>query len=128
MKTFEALSDAQWAQLEPLFPKLIKRSRGKPHTPWRSVVNSIFLFLFTKIKWSAIPSNPSFATKSAAHRWFLLWEKNGFLNELIEILGTSLEAKPEVSLPPRRQRQQITKINTQIEPTQTETTHSFATT
>lgn len=109
MKTFETLSDAQWAQLAPLFPTLIKRSRGKPHTPWRSVVNSIFLVLFTNIKWGAIPSTPEFATKSAAHRWFVLWEKNGFLNQLIETLGGSLDAKPEVSLPPRRQRQQKTK-------------------
>lgn len=104
MKTFEALTDAQWAQLEHLFPKLIKRSRGKPHTPWRSVVNSIFLVLFTKIKWSAIPADPRFATKSAAHRWFVLWEKNGFLNQLIDTVGASLGARPEVSLPPRRQR------------------------
>ena len=108
MQNFTSLSDFQWAQLEPLFPKLAKRSRGKPHTPWRAVVNSIFLVLFTKIKWGAIPATPEFATKSAAHRWFVLWEKNGFLQQLIEKLETTLEAKVEVALPPRRQRQPMT--------------------
>ena len=110
MKTFEALTDAQWAQLEPLFPKITKRSRGKPHTPWRSVVNSVFLVLFTKIKWSAIPVDSRFATKSAAHRWFVLWEKNGFLNQLIDRVDSSIGARPEVSLPPRRQRLPAAKV------------------
>jgi transposase len=97
----ERLTDSQWARLQPLFPKCIKRSRGKPHTPWRCVVNSIFLVLFTKIKWSALPVSPEFATKSAAHRWFVLWEKNGFLYQLITTLEVGSE---KVFLPPRRQR------------------------
>lgn len=104
MKNFESLTDSQWAQLEDLFPSPPKRSRGKPHTPWRAVVNSVLLVLFKQIKWGAIPSDPRFATKSAAHRWFVLWDKNGVLNELIERLTGAEETKSEVFLPPRRQR------------------------
>lgn len=98
------LSDFQWAELEPLFPQLSKRTRGKPHTPWRTVINSILLVLFTKTKWGSIPKDAQFATKSAAHRWFVLWEKNGFLNQILEKLEGHLGAKPPISLPPRRQR------------------------
>jgi transposase len=110
MDTFTPLNDFQWSQLETLFPSPAKRSRGKPHTPWRYVVNSILLVLFTRLKWGAIPNEPQFATKSAAHRWFVLWEKNGFLNQLLETLGMRTEIKPKVSLPPRRQRKETQSI------------------
>ena len=104
MSHFQPLTDSQWMQLEQLFPKLIKRSRGKPHTAWRSVVNSIFLILYMKIKWGAIPSTPDFATKSAAHRWFVRWEKNGFLTQLVNQFESLSQIKPEIFSPSRRQR------------------------
>jgi transposase len=101
MENFLSLNDVEWAQIEPLFVKPIRRSRGKPHTPWRSVVNSVLLVLTTKIKWGAIPTDtPDFATKSAAHRWFVLWEKNGFLHQMLQ----KLETRNHITLPRRRQR------------------------
>ncbi len=101
MKEFAPLSDLQWEKLAPLFPAPIKRSRGKPHSSWRAVVNSILFVLLTKAKWGSWPKTADFASKSAAHRWYLYWDKSGFLNQ---ILAVSQELKPgcEIAMPQRR--------------------------
>jgi transposase len=101
---YEPLTDSQWQLLEPLFPKPLKRGRGKPHTPWRFVVNSILMVLVSQVKWSSIPKSPEFATKSASHRWFVLWDKSGFLKELVEAYKAAIRQEAEVVHPPRRQR------------------------
>ena len=104
MSQYEPLTDLQWQLLEPLFPKPVKRGRGKPHTPWRPVVNSILMVLLSKVKWGSVPKTLDFATKSAAHRWFSLWDKSGFLNELVEAYKAAVRKDAEVTLPRRRQR------------------------
>lgn len=104
MLHYEPLTDAQWQTLEPLFPCPVKRSRGKPHTSWRFVVNSILFVLITTSKWSALPKHPEFATKSAAHRWFAIWDKSGFLNEILTTYRSLESAASEIKLPPRRNR------------------------
>src|SRR3990167_928838 len=80
---FEPLTDQEWQALEPLFSQPAKRSRGKPHAPWRLVMNAILWILFTGLKWGSLPKNEIFSTKSVAHRWFVIWEKSGFLQELL---------------------------------------------
>jgi len=82
MKQYAPLTDSEWQQLEPLFSKSLKRGRGKPHAPWRNVINSIFTVLVTGTKWDLIPKSEEFSTKSVSHRWFALWSKSGFLDEL----------------------------------------------
>jgi transposase len=104
---FEVLTENQWALLEPLFPNPVKRGRGKPHAPWRNIVNSILYILSTGSKWEALPKqheNPLFAPKSVAHRWFLRWEREGFLPELFTRLGASLETQEAIANLPRRKR------------------------
>ena len=99
---FEFLTDEQWQLLEPLFPAPIKRGRGKPHAPWRVVVDSILWVLLTGLKWDALPKHPLFSTKSVAHRWFVLWEKSGFLREVLATHQGLNEGA--VKLPRRRNR------------------------
>ena len=107
MDSLLPLNDQQWAEIEPLFPQILKRGRGKLHSPWRAVINSILIVLLKRAKWGAIPQEPGFATKSAAHRWFVLWEKNGFLQHLLEKLNLRSELTSDLSLPPRRNRKQV---------------------
>lgn len=104
MYQYEPLTDEQWLAIEHLFPKIEKRGRGKPHTPWRKVINSIFHVLLMKVKWGSVPMSSEFATKSASHRWFVLWEKNGFLNTLLDAYQKATQEGVEVRKPPRRQR------------------------
>ncbi len=99
---FESLTDAQWALLEPLFPAPVKRGRGKPHAPWRSVVNSILAVLLTGIKWAALPKLEVFASKSASHRWFVEWDKNGFLAQILGLLRESSSLHSTLVFKPQR--------------------------
>jgi transposase len=109
MTNHEPLTDLQWQLLEPLFPNPVKRTRGKPHTPWRSVMNSIFYVLFTGLKWGSLPKDPAYATKSAAHRWFVLWEKSGFLKQIVETYQTMAKMGSDIKLPRRRNRMPAAK-------------------
>lgn len=102
---YEPLSDSQWQQLESLFPRQEKRGRGKPHTPWRSVVNSILWVLSTGGKWDSLPKGGSYASKSAAHRWYREWEKNGLLNTILETYKRLVPQAETTHHPKRRNRQ-----------------------
>jgi transposase len=99
MKNFDSLSDLQWEQFSHLFPAPQKRRRGKPHAPWRAVLNSILYVLTTKTKWGSWPKTADFASKSVAHRWYLHWDKNGLLNQILEIAKHS---GYEIASPQRR--------------------------
>lgn len=101
MKSYEPLTDVQWEKLKHLFPTPPKRGRGKPHSPWRSVVNSVLSVLLTKAKWGCWPNTPDFASKSAAHRWYLHWDKTGMLTQILDILK-ELSPEAEIIMPQRR--------------------------
>lgn len=101
---YQELTDLQWQVLEPLFPKLAKRGRGKPHTPWRAVLNSILFILTTRVKWEALPKTPEYASKSAAHRWYKTWKASGFLDEIIGKLKDLSMLASEIKFPKTRTR------------------------
>ena len=101
---YQALTDLQWQVLEPLFPKPIKRGRGKPHTPWRAVLNSILFILSTRLKWEALPKTPEYASKSAAHRWYKAWKADGFLDQVINKLQELSVLASELKFPKTRMR------------------------
>lgn len=104
MSLFEPLTDLQWQVLQALFPTPAKRTRGKPHTPWRSVVNSILYVLFTGVKWEALPKTPEYSSKSAAHRWFKIWKANGKLDQVLTKLNELSVMVTSLSFPPTRRR------------------------
>ncbi len=104
MSSYEPLTDVQWNHLESLFPKPVKRGRGKPHTPWRAVLNSILFVLMTGAKWGALPKTPDFASKSASHRWFILWDKDGKLDQILSLLNGLAETSAQLTFPARRQK------------------------
>lgn len=81
--SYTGITELQWQMIEPMFPNPIKRSRGKPHTPWRAVMSSILYVLVTGSKWDSLPKSEVFASKSASHRWYKTWKANGFLNEVL---------------------------------------------
>lgn len=102
---YNPITDEQWALLEPLFVEPAKRGRGKPHLSWRLVLNSIFFVLFTGSKWAMLPKTPEFASKSASHRWYLIWDKNGFLQQILEAMkGFNHNIGAAMKFPPKRQR------------------------
>lgn len=88
---FTGLQDLDWQLLEPLFPVLSKRGRGKPHTPWRKVVNTLLFMHLSKEKWASAPKGEQWASKSAAHRWLKIWEQNGFWTQLLAAIEQNQE-------------------------------------
>lgn len=81
---FEGLTDEQWAILEPLMPKDPKPlPRGKPHTPWRKVCNTIFWVLITGARWADVPKGSIWCSKSSAHSWLGIWQENGLLEKIL---------------------------------------------
>ena len=69
---FEGLTKSQWKLLKPLMPEEV-RKKGKPHTPWKKICNSILWILITGARWCDIPRGRQWGSKSAAHRWLGEW-------------------------------------------------------
>ncbi len=102
--SYQPLTDLQWQVLEALFPNPAKRGRGKPHTAWRKVLNSILYVLCTKTKWESLPKEGEFASKSAAHRWFKIWRKSGLLDQVLAKLQELSALVSDLKFPATRLR------------------------
>jgi transposase len=77
---FDGLSDLEWQLFADIFPPAPpRRSRGRPHTPFRKVVNSLLDVLITGCRWCELPCGPPWASKSAAQRWLQRWPADGTL-------------------------------------------------
>ena len=101
---YQPLTDLQWHVLDPLFPTPSKRGRGKPHTSWRKVLNSILYVLSTKSNWEALPKEEEFASKSASHRWYKVWKKDGSLEQILLKLQDLSMLASELKFPSTRTR------------------------
>ncbi len=104
MSQFQPLTDLQWHLLEPLFPVPVKRGRGKPHTPWRCVVNAILFVLVSGGKWDSLPKEATFSSKSAAHRWYKAWRASGLLDQILGKLREFSAMAAGLTFPKHRNR------------------------
>jgi transposase len=111
---FQILTDEKWQMISSMFPHVEKRGRGKPHTPWRAVMNSILYVLQTKSKWEALPKSADFSSKSAAHRWYKVWKANGLLEEILKKLKDEGGLSIEMTFPSSRNR--LPKVQVEEEP------------
>jgi transposase len=86
---FEGLSDLEWNLFVDIFPPApIKRGRGMPHPPFRTVVKPVWYALMTGCRWCDLPRGAPWASKSAAHRWLQRWQADGTLAAMqARILG-----------------------------------------
>ena len=86
---FDGLSDLEWRLFADIFPSAPpRRGRGMPHTPCRTVVNTLLYVLLTGCRWCALPRGPPWASKRAAHRWLQRWQADGTLAAMqARILG-----------------------------------------
>ncbi len=90
---FSGLTDPQWEILEPLIPDPFIGYVGRPHAPFREVVNTIVWVLITGARWADVPQEKGFASRSTAHRWLGIWSADGTL-EIIKahLLGDAQNA------------------------------------
>lgn len=81
---FKGLSTEEWELLKQELPKEpVKRGKGMPHADFRSVLNTILWILLTGARWSDVPREGYFASKSSSHRWLKRWQKDGTLNRIL---------------------------------------------
>ncbi|CUI18164.1 putative transposase (plasmid) [Candidatus Protochlamydia naegleriophila] len=89
---FEGLSDDQWQVLEIFLPgEAEKRGKGKPHTPWREVCNSLLWILINGARWCDLPKGDQWASRSATHRWLGIWQANGTLEKMLTAVREQAE-------------------------------------
>jgi transposase len=99
MSKAEQLTDEQWAVLEPLIPKQVRRAdgRGRPETHSdRAVLNGILWVLRTGAAWADLPDR--FPSGSTCFRRFSRWVKAGVLRTILEALARDLEERGGIDL------------------------------
>ncbi|MDI4635892.1 transposase [Pelomonas sp. V22] len=78
------LSDALWAQLEPLVAVVSQPARtGRPSKPDRIVLEGIFFVLKHRCAWKSLPNEP-FGSSSAIHLKFKRWYMEGLFEKIWE--------------------------------------------
>src|SRR5580765_7741723 len=92
------LSDEQWAVLEPLLPKLRRRSdgRGRPWSSPRKVLEAIIWMLTTGARWKDLPKE--YPSKATCHRWLTRWEDEDIWKDVWRSLLGVLTAKQRLNL------------------------------
>ena len=99
MSRREELTDEQWAILEPLIPKLERRSDGKGRPekhPDRAVLNGVLWVLRTGAAWGDLPER--FPSGSTCFRRFSRWVKAGVMRKILEALARHLEDSGGIDL------------------------------
>ncbi len=76
------LSDAQWAILKPLLPRIAKR--GRPPTDRRQVINALLYVLKGGITWRMLPAG--FPPWKTVHSLFRKWIRDGVWEKLNKCL------------------------------------------
>lgn len=92
------LTDEQWAVLEPLIPKPVRRAdnRGRPWRNPRDVLNGILWILRTGAPWKDLPERyPPYQT---CHRRFQQWIDAGVFEQILHALADDLRERGDLDL------------------------------
>ncbi len=92
------LTDEQWAVLEPLIPKPVRRAdnRGRPWRDPRDVLNGILWILRTGAPWKDLPERyPPYQT---CHRRFQQWIDNHVFEQILQALAEDLKQRGDLDL------------------------------
>ena len=77
------LSDAEWAELEPLIPPA-KRGGRRRSVDLREVVNGVLYMLSTGCQWRALPKD--LPPRSTVNDYFGLWSWDGTIKRIHDAL------------------------------------------
>ena len=95
-----ALTDKQWAVLEPLLPKQNFKKGGRPRASDRKTFNGILWVLRTGAQWSEMPHR--YGSYTTAWRRLKAWEENGVWDKiwrkLLQILSRDDKLMLEVGM------------------------------
>ena len=109
MTPYSDMTDEQWERIVPLFPELSRRrrSRGRPLTDTRAVLNGVLWVIYSNAAWASIPKRyPAYQT---CHRRFSAWYASGiFAQVLTQLYGQAAVALCE-SIKARMREKKPTK-------------------
>ena len=88
-----AVSDAQWAVLEPLIPK--KQQRGRPRNDDRRTLNGIVYVLKTGCAWEDLPRE--YGSDSTCWRRLNEWSEDGTWEPIWRTLLSRLDAAEKIA-------------------------------
>jgi transposase len=75
-RRIERVTDAQWAKIEPLLPKLKRTHKGgRPWSEPRRVFEGILWLLKSGARWKDLPTE--YPSPSTCWRWLKRWEEQG---------------------------------------------------
>ena len=92
------LTDEQWAVVEPLLPKPVKRAdgKGRPRVDNRTILNGILWVMRTGAPWHDMPNRyPPYQT---CHRRFQEWVKAGTFETILRRLVEDVKERGELDL------------------------------
>lgn len=92
------LTDEQWAVVEPLLPKPVKRAdgKGRPRVDNRTILNGILWVMRTGAPWHDMPNRyPPYQT---CHRRFQEWVKAGAFETILRRLVEDVKERGELDL------------------------------
>ena len=95
------LNDAEWTLIAPLIPPA-RRGGRRRSVNVREVLNAIFYVLSTGCQWQAMPKD--LPPKSTAHFYFMLWDWDGTLERIHDMLYVAVreaagrEASPTAAI------------------------------
>lgn len=86
------LTDAEWAEIEPLIPPA-KKGGNKRTVDVRAVVNGLMYLLSTGCQWRYLPTD--LPPRSTVHDYFTLWSWDGTLDRIHHALYVKCREKAE---------------------------------
>jgi transposase len=92
------LTDEQWAVVEPLLPKPVKRAdgKGRPRVDNRAILNGVLLVMRTGAPWHDMPNRyPPYQT---CHRRFQEWVKTGTFEVILKKLVQDVKERGDLDL------------------------------
>jgi transposase len=92
------LTDEQWAVVEPLLPKPVKRAdgKGRPRVDNRAILNGILWVMRTGAPWHDMPNRyPPYQT---CHRRFQEWVKTGTFENILRKLVQDVKERGDLDL------------------------------
>jgi transposase len=92
------VSDGLWERIEPLLPKVKRRSRypGRKRLPDRQALQGILFVLHTGIAWRHLPLQLGFGSGSTCYRRLDEWQRAGVWERLHRLLLRELRAAGEL--------------------------------
>ena len=92
------VSDALWARVEPLLPRVERRFRfpGRKRLPDRQALQGILFVLHTGIGWEHLPQELGFGCGMTAWRRLRSWQQAGVWEKLHALLLAELHAADQV--------------------------------